>query len=146
MNQRSLSLLETYYKKFMNNIANWSSERVVNVDMKLLNDMDIMIDHHEIEDELPFTRNFQLVETDEKITLINDQFIIWIVPEKNQGIVATHILIALNSPPTPRPEMIIIIQGNFNTSKLVLRVLEKYLMEIQENEELMMRLNNAKKD
>jgi hypothetical protein len=45
------------------------------------------------------------------------------------------VLIALNQKGIPRLELAFLTTDVYNTSKLVLRILEKFLHEIQENEE-----------
>ncbi len=86
------------------------------------------------------TRYFHVIETEEKITLINEQYIVWIVPGKIDNVSITYTMIALNLPTEAKLELVFSTSGVYNTSKLVLRVLEKYLSEIQENEDFMSRL------
>lgn len=135
----NITTLEICYQTYMQTIPQWAPEGVVDVDLELLRELDLLncyLGQEESKDS-SFTQHFQLVESNEKITLINDQFIVWIVPQRINGVVATHTLIALNKPNKPSPEVIFVNVGIYNTSKLVLGVLEKYLSEIQENEELL---------
>jgi hypothetical protein len=134
----NITALETCYQTYMQTIPQWAPEGVVEVDLELLRELDLLNFYLNQEAGEPsFTRYFQLVESNEKITLINEQFIVWIVPQKINGVLATHTLIALNNSKKPSPEVIFVNIGIYNTSKLVLRVLEKYLHEIQENEDLL---------
>ena len=88
-------------------------------------------------------RYFHVVETDEKITLVNEQFVIWIVPENVENVCKTFCFIALNTEKIPRLETAFCVSGVYNSSKLVLRVLEKLLQEVIENEEALNQLKKA---
>ena len=104
------------------------------VDIDILNELDLITFYEK--SDVGFTRYFQVGETDEKITLLNDQFIVWIVPEKVEDTSSTYVFIALNKE-EPHLELAFSVSGVYNTSKLVLRLLEHYLQDIQENEEVL---------
>ena len=55
-----------------------------------------------------------MIETTEKITLINDEFVIWIVPEKVNNSATTYTLIALNRNDGPQLEVTFITSGVYN--------------------------------
>jgi hypothetical protein len=131
----NISSIDTCYRKYAKNLNEWLPEGLINVDIFLLQDLDIL-SFYNPKNETGFTRYFQVVETDEKITLFNDQFIVWIVPEKIEDVSGTYVLIALNQPMEPKLEIAFYVKGVYNTSKMVLRVLDKMLKDIQENEEL----------
>lgn len=135
--------LEHYYKKYMNDITQWLPEGIVEVDLALLHRLGLLKYHSNDQTRFSLTRYFQVIETTEKITLINDHFVIWIVPEKVNETPTTYTLIAINYPEGPHLEMAFSTWGIYNSSRLVLRVLEKFLYEIQETEEL---LSVLKKD
>jgi hypothetical protein len=132
----NLALLEESFKKFYKNITGSPAESVMHVNLPLLQQMGLL--HYHIKNELQdpsLTRYFQVFETTEKITLINDEFVIWIVPGKTIGTSQTYTLIALNRPEGPQLELTYINSGVYNTSRLVLRLLERFLRDIQENED-----------
>ncbi len=124
--------IDAIYRTFMANLDAHLPDGLTQVDIDILNELDLITFYQK--SELSFTRYFQVVETDEKITLINDQFIVWIVPEKVEDISSTFVFIALNKD-IPHLELAFSVSGVYNTSKLVLRLLEHYLQDIQENEE-----------
>ena len=78
----NLSQLEKYYNQYMGNIKEWIPEGVIEVNLNLLQHFCLLNYHSHTRDTHTLTRYFHLVETPEKITLINQEFIIWIVPEK----------------------------------------------------------------
>lgn len=133
----NLSLLDESFNKFYRNISHGSPEAVINVNLKLLHQMGLLRYHTTGSHESTLTRYFQVFETPEKITLVNDDFVIWIVPEKTNGVFLTSTLIALNHSEGPHLELIFVNSGVYNTSRLVLQILEKFLCDIQENEDFL---------
>ncbi len=136
----NLSLLEECFKKFIKNITLWSPESVVPVDLALLNHLGLLNYYNKRSNEQMLTRYFQVVESLEKITLVNEEFVVWIVPEKIDNVALTYTLIAVNKPNGPELELAFVASGAYNSSSLVLRILEKYLFEIQETEDFLSQL------
>lgn len=141
----NLNDLEQRFKEFTTNLKSWIPDGIVSVDLELLHKHDLLNYHTVDSSTLGLSRYFQVIETYEKITLINDQFIVWIVPEYYKKGLVTYVLIALQDEKGSKLEMAFSTSGVYNNSKLVLRVLEKFLWEIQENNELMHHLNSNSK-
>lgn len=136
----NLALLEESYKKFMKEVASWPPESIIDVNLELLSDFDLLHFHGKIPHDPALTRYFQVVESTEKITLVNDDFVVWIVPERSDDTAMTYTLISINDHDHPHLELVFVTSGVYNTSRLVLRVLEKFLYEIQENEDMLKRI------
>lgn len=135
----NLNEIDHMFKRFLANLEEYLPDGLLQVDITLLKDLELLNfykDH-----DLSFTRYFQVIETDEKITLINEQFIVWIVSEKIEDLSSTYVFIALNKP-EPHLEIAFSVAGVYNTSRLVLRLLEKYLQEIDEVEESISHIKN----
>lgn len=139
----NLSLLEECFKKFYKNIKSGSPESVIPVDLAFLHRFDLLHYHSKEPHDTTLTRYFQVIETTEKITLINDEFVIWILSEKVNEKACTYTLIALNHSEGPQLELTFVTSGVYNTSRLVLRILEKFLFEIQENEEYLSKIKKV---
>ncbi len=139
----NLTLLEACFKKFIKDMPSWLPEDIVEVDLPLLHKLDLLHYHDPEYNDPNLTRYFHVIESNEKITLINDEFVVWIVPEKIEDTPFTYSLIALNRPKEPELQLCFVTSGVYNTSRLVLRVLEKYLEEIQENEKMLTDLSNG---
>lgn len=137
-----LTTIEEYYKKYSSDMGAWLPEGIIEVDLSLLHSLDLLKYHSDVKEKSSMTRYFHLLETAEKITLINDQFIVWIVPETVADSSVTYILIALNTPNYPQLETVFLTSGIYNSSRLVLRILEKFLLEIQETEEVLSVIKN----
>lgn len=135
------TVLEACYKKYMEDINKWLPDGIVEVDLRVLHKLDLLNFHTPSSNDSALTRYFHVVESEEKLTLVNDQFIVWIVPEKNDEDPLTCTLIALNKEEDVQLELGFVTKGIYNSSRLVLRVLEKYLLDIQNTEE---QLNHLK--
>lgn len=133
----NLEYIETCFKDFLENISFCLPEDIIYVDLKLLHQLDLLHYHDPNYNDPGLTRYFHVIETDEKITLLNDEFIVWIVPDKQNEEPITVTMIATNTDDEPELQLCFITSGVYNTSRLVLRLLEKYLFEIQENEKLL---------
>lgn len=125
--------IEGYFNEFMGNMSKYLPEGALQVDIDLLEHFDLL--NLEKKQETALTRYFNVLESQDKITLINDQFIIWIVPNHSESTPNTFVLIALNQEGIPELELAFVTSDVYNSSKLVLRILEKLLYDIQENEE-----------
>jgi hypothetical protein len=133
----NLTLIEEYYKKYIKNLYHWIPEGIYSVNLALLHRFDILHFQYPDKQDPVLTRYFHIVESPEKITLINDEFIVWILPDRIDHIPVTYTLVALNKEEQPKLELAFITSGVYNTSHLVLRILEKFLIEIQENESML---------
>ncbi len=132
-----LNQIEEFFRTFSNNIQGAIPEGVVDINLNVLHRLDLLSYYLSTSYDPSLTRYFHVIETKEKITLINEQFIVWIVPERIGEVSLTYSIIALNKPEGPKLELAFCNSGVYNTSKLVLRILEKFLLEIQENEDVM---------
>lgn len=121
-------------------MPNWLPEDIITVDLNLLQRLHLLNHAGEEEQDPSLTRYFHVIESDEKITLINEQFVVWIVPEKVEEVAITYTLVAVNKKSEPELQLAFVNTGVYNTSKLVLNVLEKLLQDIQENEETLKKL------
>ncbi len=130
-------ILEASFKEFIEDLSSWLPDGIIQVDIDLLYSLGLLsVDKDIIAMEaVPIDYHFHIIETDEKITLVNDSFIVWVVPEVVDGVPSTYTFIAINTTEgKPELEMAFSNHGIYNSSRFVLRVLEAFLEEIQENE------------
>lgn len=141
----NIEKLEAVYKKYIQNLSDWLPEGIIRVDLALLQEMNLLDFDKEIQKpDDSLTRYFQVIEQEDKITLVNEEYVIWIVPSSNEEVAATYTLVALNRVGRePELELAFSVSGVYNTSKMVLRLLEKFLADIQENEDALKRLNKG---
>ncbi len=134
------SALDKCLKKYIKEVKTWSPDRLININLETLHRLNALNYYNTVPEESALTRYFKVAETHEKITLVNDEFVIWIVPEFVDKTPVTYTFIALNQEDEPHLELTFIASGVYNNSKLVMRVLESLLAEIQENEDLLSNL------
>lgn len=134
------SLLDACFKKYVNNLIQWLPDGVIPVDLDLLHQLNLLHYYNKEHNDPTLTRYFHVADSGDKITLVNDDFVIWIVPDKTDNKAVTYTLIALNKNDTVRLELAFVTSGVYNNSKLVLRILEKYLFEIQTTEDFLSKI------
>jgi hypothetical protein len=137
---KKYSNLENYFNQYIKNITHWLPDGFVDVDLTLLHKQGLLHFHRRGMSDSVLTRYFNVVESEEKLTLVNNEFVVWIVPEKNDIEAKTTTLIALNKNEELQLEMAFVTAGIYNNSYLVLRLLEKFLLEIHGTEDLISRL------
>lgn len=125
--------IEEHFKKFVQDMPVYLPDGAIEVDIEFLERLNLL--NLDRVHDTSLTRYFNVVESQEKITLINDEFIIWIIPDSTKSVPHTLVLIALNHNGKPHLELAFRASDIYNSSKLVLRILEKLLFDIQENED-----------
>lgn len=129
--------LEKSYKEFIKDLGKHLQDGLIEVDLTLLKDLNLLNkspeEEKDIQTQFPFY--FHVVENTEKVTLFNNQFIVWIIPKVINEIPTTLTLIALVTKDKPRLEIAFSTTGVYNTPKYVLKVLRHYLMEVLDTEE-----------
>lgn len=132
----NMDIIEESYRKYTEDLSYWLPEGASRVNLQFLNQFDLLHFQplHPQKESLLKT-SFQIIESPEKITLINEEFIVWIIPQQHRDPTETYVLIALNrKDEEPQIETAFITSGIYNTSPLVLRLLEKILLDIQETQ------------
>ena len=132
-----MKTIEKSFKTLINKLDELNHENFIHVDLEFLQKHDLLHFHQLKASNHGLTRYFQVIESFEKITLINEEFVVWIVPENIDGRSVIYTLVALNEESEPKLELVFLLSGVYNSSQLVLKVLEKLLLEIEETESLL---------
>lgn len=135
--------LEEAYQEFYKDLKKWLPDGITNVDLRLLNDLGLL-KHQELENsmgEADLTLYFHIIETPEKVTLFNDQFAIWIVPQSDSETPTTLTLIALLTAQKPRLEIAYTTCGVYNTPKYILKILQHFITEVQDTEAVLLSID-----
>lgn len=133
--------LEDQFQYFMAELSSRGPEEIVKVDIHLLHSLGLLHDRSEVSTEQPLTHYFHVIETTDKITLFNERFAVWIVPIVAEGEPITYTLVAQTNAEQPRLELVLATSGVYNSSRIVLQVLERMLEEIEENETTLARFS-----
>lgn len=127
--------IEEMYKEFMGNLPQWAHDGVLSIDLSFLHEEGLLNSLHADQGEPDdLTQYFHVVESIEKVTLFNEQFIVWIVPKMDGDQPITYVLIALNNQEKAHLEIVFTTRGVYNTPKYVLKVLQHFLLDMLETE------------
>ncbi len=136
--------IEEAYKEFVGNLSQWAHDGIQYVDLKFLHDQSLIQGLQDDKDDSEdLTQYFHVIESVEKVTLFNEQFIVWIIPRLEGEQQMTYVLIALNQPEKAQLEIVFATQGVYNTPRYVLKVLQHYLLDMLDTEAT---LTNYEKD
>lgn len=127
--------IEAMYREYTNDLPQWAHDGILGIDLQFLHEqglLDNLQEEHTGTDDL--TQYFHVIESVEKVTLFNEQFIVWIIPKTELEQPMTYVLIALNYPDTAHLEVVFTTQGVYNTPRHVLRVLQHFLLDMAETE------------
>lgn len=129
--------IEAAFQHFMKDLNKWLQDGLIHVNLPLLKELDLLNktpeEEKDIQSQFPFY--FHVIETDEKVTLFNHQFIVWIVPKVVDDVPTTLTLIALMNNDEPQLEIAFSTEGVYNTPKYVLKVLRHFLSDVIDTEE-----------
>ncbi len=135
--------LEIDYQKYIGNLKQFVPDGVVEIDLSLLGELGLLSCAEAEIDDASLTHNFYVVESADKLTLFNQKFVVWIVPKLVDQTPTTYTLIALKEKKQTHLEMVFATSGVYNHSNLVLRILEKFLDQIEENEAELVKYNKG---
>jgi len=128
--------LEESYNEFMKDISHWIPDGIIDIDLKLLDEMRLLnqkeLEMDENQDHFP--HYFHVIETPDKVTLFNHQFAVWIAPQVINDVPCTLTLVALMHAEKPHLELGFATSGVYNTPKFVLRILRFFLSEVIDTE------------
>lgn len=127
--------LEEAYQEYTGNLGNWAHDGVITIDLPMLHELGLL-EHlpDEPDESEDLTQYFHVIESIEKVTLFNEQFVIWIIPKTEQEIPMTYVLIALCNEKKPALEIVFTTSGVYNTPRYVLKVLQFFLIDMIETE------------
>lgn len=127
--------IEETYKEYIGNLPNWAHDGIMQIDLKFLHEQGLL---SQLQDEKgepdDLTQYFHVIESIEKVTLFNEQFIVWIIPKMENDQPFTYVMIALNHPEKANLEIIFATNGVYNTPRYVLKVLQHFLVDMLETE------------
>lgn len=127
--------IENTYKEYVNNLSNWAHDGVVNVDLNVLHEFGLLSDTADNKEDISdLTQYFHVIESAEKVTLFNEQFVVWIVPKMEEDIPITYVIISTCAENKANLEVVFTTSGVYNTPKYVLKVLQYFLLDMLDTE------------
>lgn len=139
--------LDDAFHDFSTNLQKWVPEGVLHVDIKLLQELGLlhMAEWENNVSDSHLTQFFHIIETQDKVTLFNEQFAIWIVPQLVNDASLTTTYIALIQSHKPHLEIVYTTSGVYNAPKYILKVLQHFLSDVQETEKALSALGKKAK-
>ncbi len=137
--------LEEAYKAFTENFSKWAPDECIQVNLQLLQDLGLL-SNWDIDLGAPesLTQQFHVIETNDKVTLFNSQFAVWIVPQTQTEIPSTLIMVAIIQNAKPHLEIVYTTSGVYNTPKYILKVLQHFMTEILDTEATLLSIDKKK--
>lgn len=135
---------EESFRNFVSDLSNFSPDGVVGIDLSFLHSIGLLkCDEDPTGLMCSLTDYFHVEESPEKITLFNNHFIVWIVPKMIDGNPMTYTLIAIHDPDdlSIDLELVFSTEGIYNSPRLILKILDYFLKDIEENEALIARIS-----
>lgn len=138
--------LEEAFLEFSQNLPKHAPDGVITVDLPMLQELGLLkhdqFDQATSHDDL--MHYFHVLETPDKVTLFNEQFVVWILPQLIQESSLTLTFIALLNQNKPHLELVFSTAGVYNTPKFILKVLEHFLTEVIDTEAMISSINRPK--
>jgi len=133
--------IEQAFREYFVDLTHSTPDGIITIDLSILHELGLLNCETSPAKEKKFSQYFHVIESPEKVTLFNDKFIVWIVPRVVDGQPSTYTLIALNDKEKSKLELIYHTKGVYNTPNFVLRILEHFLLEIQENDAILSKIS-----
>jgi len=123
------------FQYFMDHLNDCAPDGIISIDLSFLHSIGLLKccdEKSNIAQSL--TNYFHVVETSEKITLHNHKYLIWILPRVVDSVSTTYILISMVINDDLNLEVVFSTAGIYNSPRLILKILEYFIKEIEENE------------
>jgi hypothetical protein len=139
------NILEESFQGFVKNLKKWLPDGITSVNLPVIHQLGLLSIEH-LEKATPENLNhyFHVMETPEKITLFNEQFAIWIVPQNSDTESKTLTFISLLHGAAPHLEIVFETEGVYNTPKYIMKILQHYLTEVLDIEAVIASIGKKK--
>ena len=125
--------LEEAFKEYTEDLSKWAPDGCIEVNLQLLQSLGLLRDFEGPSSDA-LSQQFHVIEIHEKVTLFNEQFVVWIVPQTDAPIPSTLVLIALIQHNKPHLEIVYTTYGVYNTPKYILKLLQHFITEVIDTE------------
>ena len=142
----SPSQLEEAFVEFSQNLPKHAPDGVIAVNLNMLYELGLL--KHEKFDQATsheeLMHYFHVLETPDKVTLFNEQFVVWILPKMLQETSQTMHFYCTSAKYQASFEIVFSTTGVYNTPKFILKVLEHFLTEVIDTEAIISSINRPK--
>lgn len=133
--------IERQFQILMQHFAYQGQKEIIDVTQMLVDQLGITQEKSPEIDSL--TSYFHVLEMEDKLTLFNEHFVVWIAPQLLGAETVTLTFIGLIKGKNIHLELAFSARGTYNKSKVILDVLEKILDEIRENETMIRQMEET---
>lgn len=140
----SIEEINAYYEYLNDHTSDILPDGIIEVDVKTLQNLDILNSHEPL-GSTPAKELLQAIESGGRITLFNERYILWIVPQSENFPPSTTVILARCVKNEIKPEVGFRTCGIHNQSKTILQLIDRYLSDIQETEVLLEQLEKSAK-
>ncbi len=132
----SIDEINAYYDFLTQHTSDLIPDGIIEVDVMLLQSLNIL-NTSQPPGTPPAKELLQAIDSGGRITLFNNRFVLWIVPQNEISPPSTTVILARCDTNTIKPEIAFKTAGIHNQSKTILQLIDRYLIDIQETEEVL---------
>jgi hypothetical protein len=138
-------VLDEAYKNFTQNFSKSLPDGVISINLQVLQDLGLL-NSSQLDEATAdnLSQQFHVIETSDKVTLYNEQFAVWIIPQSQQEPSSTVAMIALIQNNKPHLEIVYTTSGVYNTPRYILKVLQHFLTEVIDTEAVISSIGKKK--
>ncbi len=139
------NVLEESFQGFVKELSKWLPDGITEINLSVMHHLGLLSQAHlEQKNSDAINHYFHVIETPEKITLFNEQFAIWIVPQNADNQSKTLTFISLLNNIAPHLEIVFSTEGVYNTPKYIMKILQHYLTEVLDIEAVIASIGKKK--
>ena len=130
----SIEQLDAFFEHLVSHTSDLLPDGIMNINVKTLHALHLLSDDTPLPGSAPASTLLQAIESGGRITLYNEKFALWVVPQKNADPASTIVFIASRTDEEIKPEIAFRTTGIHNRSKTILKLIDRFLADIQETE------------
>jgi hypothetical protein len=138
----SIEDINAFYAYLTQHTPDLIPDGIIDVDVKLLQSLNILNPTQNIGSGSA-KELLQAIDSGGRITLFNDRFVLWIIPQNDVSPPSTTVILARCNENTIKPEVAFRTAGIHNQSKTILQLIDRYLIDIQETEEVLEKFEHS---
>lgn len=142
INVVTIDQLDAYFETLSQNTQDLLPDGILDINIKTLHALHLLTDEPS-PDEVQASHLLQAVESEGRITLFNERFALWIVPQVGAEPSSTIVYVATHRDDELKAELAFRTSGVHNKSKTILRLIDRFLADIQETDSLLSELEKA---
>lgn len=112
------------------------------INIYFLNELNLLNSTSFEKDTSSLEQKYNVIESKEKVTLFNEKFAIWIVPQTHTEESTTLTMVAKTEKESPKLEFAFTASGVYNTPKFILRVLQEKIEDIIDTDNIISSLGD----